>query len=316
MPVRVFALLFAFAFSAVNAQTFPSKTMRLVSGVTPGSASDTMARVLAERLPAAPGQRVIVENRLGAGGVVAAKYVASAEPDGHLVMIYTSAFTVAPLLNPGTIDPKELTAVATLGTVPTVLIVNPSKGYRSVADLVAAAKARPGQLVASNAGIGSSTHMNFERFRLAAGIEFLSVPTKGNAEAITEVITGRADAYFSPVFSVIPHIKEGRVQARAVGSPKRTPLFPDLPATVEAGYPNSDYNFWIGALVSSKTPREIVQRLNREFNAALQQADVKERMKHLGVDPLNMKLDEFEAMIRKELADNVELVKRAGIKTN
>ena len=221
--MRVFALLFAFAFSAVNAQTFPSKTMRLVSGVTPGSASDTMARVVAEKMSASLGVPVIVENRLGAGGVVAAKYVASAEPDGHLVMIYTSAFTVAPLLNPGTIDPKELTAVATLGTVPTVLIVNPSKGYKSVADLVAAAKAKPGQLVASNAGIGSSTHMNFERFRLAAGIEFLSVPTKGNAEAITEVITGRADAYFSPVFSVIPHIKEGRVQALAVGSPKRTP---------------------------------------------------------------------------------------------
>jgi len=122
--VRVFALLFAFAFSAVNAQTFPIKTMRLVSGVTPGSASDTMARVVAEKMSASLGVPVIVENRLGAGGVVAAKYVASAEPDGHLISIYTSAFTVAPLLNPGTIDPKELTAVATLGTVPTVLIVN------------------------------------------------------------------------------------------------------------------------------------------------------------------------------------------------
>src|SRR6266446_8862178 len=154
MPVRAFALLLAVAFSAVNAQTVPGKTVRLVSGVTPGSASDTMARILAEKMTVTLGQPVIVENRLGAGGVVAAKYVASAETDGHLVMIYTSAFTVAPLLNPGTIDPKELTAVATLGTVPTVLIVNPSKGYKSVADLVAAAKAKPGQLVASNAGIG------------------------------------------------------------------------------------------------------------------------------------------------------------------
>src|SRR5437016_11028768 len=155
IPMRVLALLFAVAFSAVNAQTFPSKTVRLVSGVTPGSASDTMARILAEKMTVALGQPVIVDNRLGACGVVAAKYVASAEPDGHLVMIYTSAFTVAPLLNPGTIDPRELAPVATLGTVPTVLIVNPSKGYKTVADLVAAAKAKPGQLVASNAGIGS-----------------------------------------------------------------------------------------------------------------------------------------------------------------
>ncbi|TMI02524.1 MAG: tripartite tricarboxylate transporter substrate binding protein [Betaproteobacteria bacterium] len=272
-----------------------------------------LGRHARQRVRASLGVPVIVENRLGAGGVVAAKYVASAEPDGHLVMIYTSAFTVAPLLNPGTIDPKELTAVATLGTVPTVLIVNPSKGYKSVADLVAAAKAKPGRLVASNAGIGSSTHMNLERFRLAAGIEFLSVPTKGNAEAITEVITGRADAYFSPVFSVIAHVKEGRVQALAVGSPKRTPLFPDLPTTVEAGYPNSDYNFWIGALVASKTPRETVQRLHREFNAALAQPDVQDRMKKLGVDPLTLSVAEFEAMINKELEDNARLLKAAGI---
>ncbi len=289
--MRVFALLFVVVFSAVNAQTFPGKTVRLVSGVTPGSASDTMARVVAEKMSASLGVPVIVENRLGAGGVVAAKYVASAEPDGHLISIYTSAFTVAPLLNPGT----------------------PSKGYKSVADLVAAAKAKPGRLVASNAGIGSSTHMNLERFRLAAGIEFLSVPTKGNAEAITEVITGRADAYFSPVFSVIAHVKEGRVQALAVGSPKRTPLFPDLPTTVEAGYPNSDYNFWIGALVASKTPRETVQRLHREFNAALAQPDVQDRMKKLGVDPLTLSVAEFEAMINKELEDNARLIKATGI---
>src|SRR5207247_9137098 len=142
---------------------------------------------------ASRGVAVIVENRLGAGGVVAAKYVASAEPDGHLVMIYTSAFTVAPLLNPGTIDPKELTAVATLGTVPTILITSPSTGYKTAADLVAAAKAQPGKVVCATAGSGSSTHMNLERFRLAAGVEFLSVHTKGASEALTAVISGRAD---------------------------------------------------------------------------------------------------------------------------
>jgi tripartite-type tricarboxylate transporter receptor subunit TctC len=305
------------AFSAVAAaQGFPSKTIRLISGVSPGAASDTMARVLSEKLAASLGQPVIVENRLGAGGAIAAKYVASAEPDGHTISVYTSAFSIAPILNPATFDPKDLTAVATLGSVPTVLVVHPSKGYRSLADVVAAAKAKPGQLVATNAGTGSSTHMNLERFRLAAGVEFLNVPMKGPSEAMSEVISGRADLYFAPVFSILPHVKEGRLQPLAVGSPKRTPLFPDLPTTVEAGYPNSDYNFWIGALVATRTPREIVQRLNREFNAALQQPDVKERMKNLGVDALNLSIDEFEAMIRKELRDNAELVKRAGIKSN
>jgi tripartite-type tricarboxylate transporter receptor subunit TctC len=309
--------LFALAVSgSIFAQSFPTKPVRLISGVSPGAASDTMARVLSDKLSASLGQPVIVENRLGAGGAVAAKFVSTAEPDGHLIMIYTSAFSIAPILNPGSFDPKDLTAVATLGTVPTVLVVHPSKGYKSVADVVAAAKAKPGQLVATNAGTGSSTHMNLERFRLAAGVEFLNVPMKGPSEAMTEVISGRADLYFAPVFSILPHVKEGRLQPLAVGSPKRTALFPDLPTTVEAGYPDSDYNFWIGALVATRTPKEIVQRLNREFNAALRQPDIQERMKNLGVDSLTMSMEEFEAMIRKELADNAVLVQKAGIKTN
>jgi tripartite-type tricarboxylate transporter receptor subunit TctC len=298
------------------AQAFPSKTIRLVSGVTPGAAaSDTMARVLQDKLAASLGQPVIVENRLGAGGVVAAKYVASAEPDGHIISIYTSAFTIAPILNPGSIDPKELTGVATLGVVPTVMVVTPGK-YKTLAEIVAAARAKPGQLVATNAGVGSSTHMNLERFRLSAGLEFLNVPMKGPSEALTEVITGRADVYFAPVFAVQAHVKEGRLVPLAVGSAKRSPLFPDLPTTVEAGFPNSDYNFWIGALVSSKTPRPLIERLNKEFNAALQLQDVRDRMARLGVDPLHLTIDEFNAMLAKELADNAELVKRAGIKPN
>jgi tripartite-type tricarboxylate transporter receptor subunit TctC len=315
--MRALFLILSIALTSVAAaQSFPSKTVRLISGVSPGAASDTMARLLAEKLSQSLGQPVIVENRLGAGGAVAARFVSESEADGHLISVYTSAFTVAPLLNPGTVNPSLLTPVAALGTVPTVLIVAPSKGYKSVADLVAAAKAKPGQLVATNAGIGSSTHMNLERFRLAAGITFLNVPMKGPSEAMTEVITGRADLYFAPVFSAVPHVRDGKLQPLAVGSPKRSALYPDLPTTVEAGFPNSDYNFWIGALVSSKTPREIVQRLNREFNAALQLPDVRERTLKLGVDPLPMSLEEFDAMIRKELHDNAELIKAAGIKPN
>jgi tripartite-type tricarboxylate transporter receptor subunit TctC len=298
------------------AQGFPSKTIRLVSGVSPGSASDTMARILAEKLSASLGQPVIVENRLGAGGAIAAKYVASAEPDGHLVSIYTSAFTVAPLLNPGTFDPKDLTPVAALGTVPTVLITNPGKGYKTLADLVAAAKAKPGQVVMTTAGIGSSTHMNLERFRLAAGIEVLPLHMKGAPDAMTEVLAGRADGYFAPVFSVRKHVAAGTLVPLAVGSPKRTSIFPDLPTTVEAGYPGSDDNFWVGALVSSKTPREITQRLNREFDAALALPDVRAKVQELGVEPFNPSLAEFEAMIRKELEDNAQLIKTAGIKVN
>lgn len=311
--VLLWSMLFA---GAAVAQGFPNKTIRLVSGVSPGSASDTMARILAEKLSASLGQPVIVENRLGAGGAIAARYVASAEPDGHLVSVYTSAFTVAPLLNPGTFDPKDLTPVAALGTVPTVLITNPGKGYKTLADLVAAAKAKPGQVVVTTAGIGSSTHMNLERFRLAAGIDVLQLHMKGAPDAMSEVLAGRADGYFAPVFSVRKHVAAGTLVPLAVGSPKRTAVFPDLPTTVEAGYPNSDYNFWVGALVSSKTPPEITQRLNREFNAALALPEVRAKVQELGVEPFNPSLAEFDAMIRKELEDNAQLIKTAGIKPN
>jgi len=297
------------------AQSYPSKTVRLISGVTPGSVTDTMARILAEKLPASLGQPVIVENRLGAGGIVGAASVARAEPDGHLISIYASAFTVSTLINPG-LDPKELTPVATIATMPTVIVVSPEKGYKTLADLVAAGKAKPGALVATTAGAGSVTHMQLERFRFAAGIEVLNVHMKGAPEALTEVLTGRADFYFAPVFAVRGHVRDGKLLALAMGSPKRSALMPDLPTTVELGYPNSDYNFWVGALVSSKTPRPIVERLNREFNAAVQAPDVRDRLVKLGADPLTMSLPDFEAMIQRELVENAQLIKAAGIKAN
>jgi tripartite-type tricarboxylate transporter receptor subunit TctC len=275
-----------------------------------------MAHIVAEKMQASLGQPVIVENRLGAGGLVGAASVAKAEPDGHTVMVYASAFTVAPLLNPGVLDPKDLTPVATMATVPTVLVVTPEKGRKSVRDLVAAAKAKPGAIVAASAGVGSATHMNLERFRISAGIEVLHVPLKGAPEALTEVLTGRADFYFALPFQVGGHVKEGKLLALAVGSPRRSALFPTVPTTVEAGYPNSDYNFWVGALIAAKTPREIVLRLNKEINAAVNLPDVRERILKLGADPLTMSLPEFEAMIREEFESNAKLIKAAGIKSN
>ncbi|HLB15678.1 MAG TPA: tripartite tricarboxylate transporter substrate-binding protein [Burkholderiales bacterium] len=297
------------------AQSYPSKTVRLISGVTPGSVTDTMARILAEKLPASLGQPVIVENRLGAGGIVGAASVARAEPDGHLISIYASAFTVSTLINPG-LDPKELTPVATIATMPTVIVVSPEKGYKTLADLVAAGKAKPGSLVATTAGVGSATHMHLERFRFAAGIEVLTVHMKGAPEALGEVLAGRADFYFAPVFAVLKRVQDGSLVALGNASPKRSALMPDLPTTVELGYPNSDYNFWVGALVSSKTPRPIVERLNREFNAAVQAPDVRDRLVKLGADPLTMSLPDFEAMIQRELVENAQLIKAAGIKAN
>jgi len=295
--------------------TFPWKTIRLVSGTTPGSASDTMARVISERLQASLGQPVIVENRLGAGGVVGASYVAKAEPDGHTISVYTSALTVVPFTtNPPFDAAKDFAPVATLATIPNVLVVSPSKGYRTLADLVAAAKAKPGQITFASAGLGSSTHMGGEKFRFAAGIDVVHVPYKGSPEAVADVIAGRVDYYFAPVVSALPQVRDGKLVALGIGAAQRVPALPDVPTTVEAGYAGSDYNFWVGLLVAAKTPNETVERLHQEVTKVLQLPEVRERIEKLGASVLIMSRAQFEAMIKQELLENAKLVQAAGIK--
>ena len=312
----VTGLLAAVVCFSAQAQQFPTKTVRFVSGVTPGSASDTMARILADKLQGQWGHPVIVENRLGAGGLVGAKYVAQSEPDGHLIMMYASAFTVSTLLTPEVLNPKDMQAVATVATIPTVLVTQPEK-YKTIQDFVGAAKANPGKMVCADAGIGSATHMAFERFRFAAGIEqVLNVHTKGVGEALTEVIAGRADCYFALVFQAKKMADGGKVAALATSSPKRSNLMPDVATLEEHGFQNASYNFWVGALVPSKTPRPIVEKLHKDITALVESPEVSAQIRKLGCDPLPMSVQEFEAMIQKELTENAALIKKAGIKAN
>ena len=229
-------------------------------------------------------------------------------------MMYASAFTVSTLLSPEVLNPKDMQAVAMVATIPTILVTSPEKGYKKVQDLVAAAKAQPGKLVCSDAGIGSATHMNFERFRFSAGIEVINVHTKGVSEALTEVISGRADCYFALVFQAKKMVDGGRVLALATGSPRRSSLMPDVPTTLELGYPNSDYNFWVGALVPSKTPRAIVDKLHADITALVESPEVSGQIRKLGCDPLPMSVSDFEALIARELEENAALIKKAGIK--
>jgi len=315
--MRIAAALLALALAAgAQAQQYPTKTVRFVSGVTPGSASDTMARILAEKLQAKWGQSVIVENRLGAGGLVGAKYVAQSEPDGHLIMMYASAFTVSTLLSPGVMSPSELQPVAMVATIPTVLVAQPEK-YKTIQDFVSAAKANPGKMVCADAGIGSATHMAFERFRFAAGIEqVLNVHTKGVGEALTEVISGRADCYFALVFQAKKIVDSGKLVALATSSPKRSALMPNIPTTEELGYPNSHYNFWVGALVAAKTPRAIVDKLHDDITALVESPEISEHIRKLGCDPLPMSVKQFDDLVARELKENAELIKKAGIKPN
>jgi tripartite-type tricarboxylate transporter receptor subunit TctC len=318
MHMRLAATILALALAAgaQAQQQYPTKRVAFVSGVTPGSASDTMARILAEKLQQKWGQTVIVENRLGAGGLVGAKYVAQAEPDGHLIMMYASAFTVSPLLQPDVMKTSELQPVATVATIPTVLVAQPEK-YKTIQDFVGAAKAKPGQLVCADAGIGSATHMAFERFRFAAGIpEVVNVHTKGVGEALTEVVSGRADCYFALVFQAKKIVESGKLIALATSSPKRSALMPNIPTLEEQGFQNASYNFWVGALVAAKTPREIVEKLHDDITALVESPEVTEQIKKLGCDPLPMSVKEFEQMIAKEIRENGELIKKANIKPN
>jgi tripartite-type tricarboxylate transporter receptor subunit TctC len=185
-----------------------------------------------------------------------------------------------------------------------------------VQELVAAAKAKPGTINYASAGTGSATHLNAEKFRVGAGIDAVHIPFKGSPEAITEVVTGRVDYYFSPVVSAMSQIQDGRVLAIAVGSPKRSSALPNVPTTVEAGVPNSEYNFWVGMLVPSKTPPEVIKRLAEETQKALASPEVRERLTKLGAEPMPMTPDQFDAYIRDEMATNEKLVKAAGIKAN
>ena len=300
----------------VQAQQFPAKRVTFVSGVTPGSASDTMARILADKLTQKWGQTVIVENKLGAGGLVGAKFVASSEPDGHMIMMYASAYTVSTLLQPEVMQASELQPVATVATIPTVLIAQPEK-YKTIQEFVGAAKKNPGKLVCSDAGIGSATHMAFERFRFAAGIpEVVNVHTKGVGEAITEVVAGRADCYFALVFQARKIVDSGKLVALATSSPKRSALMPNIPTLEEQGFKNASYNFWVGALVPTKTPRAIVDKLYDDITALVESQDVTDQIKKLGCDPLPMSVKEFEQMVANELRENGEIIKKAGIKPN
>jgi tripartite-type tricarboxylate transporter receptor subunit TctC len=312
---KLLVLALAMMSAAAAAQTFPTRTVRFVSGVTPGSASDTMARLLADKLQTKWGQSVIVENRLGAGGLVGAKYVSQSEPDGTTIMMYASAFTVSTLLSPEVLNPKDLQAVAMVATIPTILVTPPGK-YKDVKDFVAAAKAQPGKLVCSDAGIGSATHMNFERFRFSAGIEVINIHTKGVSEALTEVISGRADCYFALVFQAKRMVEGGKVAALATGSPKRSSLMPDVPTTLELGYANSDYNFWVGAMVPAKTPRAIVDKLNAAVQHALTVPAVANVTRRAGYVPDGRSAEQTAEFFRHEVEAAGVAVRKAGITPN
>jgi tripartite-type tricarboxylate transporter receptor subunit TctC len=232
--------------------------------------------------------------------------------------VHSSSFTVTPSTYPN--QPydtvRDFSGITPLANLPNVLVIAPSKGIHSVKELVAAAKARPGALNYASAGAGSATQLNAERFRLGAVFKATHIPFKGTPEALTEILTGRVDYYFCPVISVLQFIKDGKLLALAVGSTKRSSALPDVLTTLEAGIPNSDYNFWVGMVVPAKTPRDIVNKLYQNTLQVLQTPDMKDRMAKLGAEPMLMTPQQFDTYIKTEIATNAALVNAAAIKVN
>jgi len=308
---------FALALHAieVGAQAWPAKPLLAIVPVGAGSATDIVHRVVLGQISAQLGQPIVVENRVGAGGTIGTAFVAKAEPDGYAILAHGSGHTIAPALYKSLpYDPsRDFAAVAPVGISPNVLVVSPARGWSTVADLVAAAKARPEALNFSSVGVGSATHLSAERFLSSAGVRAMHVPFKGGAEAMLEVIAGRIDFFFGPVALVLPHVREGKLRALAVNSAGRSAALPDVPTLREAGIGDAEYPIWFGLFAPARTPSDIVGRLNRETQKALQAPAVRDKLASLGVDPMAMLPGEFAAYVDGEIALNAALARKAGL---
>jgi tripartite-type tricarboxylate transporter receptor subunit TctC len=310
------ALAAVLSSSLMFAQGYPNKAVKIVVPFTAGSATDILARTLGQKLSEAWGQTVYVENRAGAGGTIGAALVAKSPPDGLTLMVHSAAQAVNPFIYPGlpydTL--KDFVQVAPLAGQPNVLVVAPASGYKTVADLIADAKKKPGGLNFASAGIGSGTHVNGEKFKLAAGITVLHIPYKGTPEALTDTMTGRVAYFFSPISAALSHIREGKLVALAVSSAKRASTLPNVPTIAESGLPGFDYNLWVGMFAPAGTPPDVVEKINADVNRLLREPDVRERMSALGAEPMPMTPTEFDKFMRAEMDDAAKVVKAAGIK--
>ncbi len=301
---------------SAQAADWPTKTVRALVPYAPGSATDVLPRTIFEAVSHQSGQTIVVENRPGGGTTIASSMVAKSEPDGATILVHSNAIVTVPAIQANVpYDPvRDFSAVAPLGNVPLVLVIAPQKGIKDLKQLVAVAKEKKGQLNYAAAGIGTPPHLTMERFRLAAGFEGQLVPFKGAPEALTEVMTGRVDIYFCPITPAMPLIRDGKVVALAVSSSKRASALPNVPTTVEAGVPDSDFDFWIGTFVPKKTPRDLVAKMHAAISAATSSAAVKEKLAKLGVEPMALTPEAFDAKVAKEADIAIKLAKAAHIK--
>ena len=320
---RVFVLICgafvatAFTGPGARAADYPTKPIRLLVGFPPGGGTDTTARAISQKLTAALGQQVVVDNRPGVSGNIAAEITANAPPDGYTVLLATiGALAINPsLLKKMPFDPiKDLAPVTRAADSTNILVVHPSVAAKSVKELIALAKSKP--LNCGSSGVGGAGHLALELFNLQAGTKMVHVPYKGGGPAIVDLLAGNIHLIFATTASSIAHIKSGRIRALAVTTAKRSANVPELPTIAEAGLPGFEANNWNGIVVPAKTPRPIINRLNKEFTAALLLPDIKQFLFNQGLDAAPGTPEAFAAYIKSETAKWAKVIKAAGIKAN
>jgi tripartite-type tricarboxylate transporter receptor subunit TctC len=309
---------FPFPFSlpaAAAEQVYPTKPVRLLVGFSPGGGTDVAARIIAKKLSETWGQQVVVDNRPGAGGLLAFELVAKANPDGYTLLAASPSFAIQPSVAAKLpYDPiRDFAPITVASAAPYVLVLYPGVEAKSVKELIALAKANPGKLNYASGGIGSAQHLAAELFSIMAGVNMVHVPFKG-AVNIPDVIAGRVQMLFSGVPQALPHLQAGRLRAVGVTTPKRSAAVPNVPTIAEAGVPGYDVTVWYGIFATGRSPKSTLDKLNADFVAAIQSPDVRQQLTALGLDPVGNPAAQFAAAIREEIARWANVAKRAGIK--
>jgi len=308
------AALSAFA-ALATAQSYPNKPVHVVISFTPGSATDFVGRILAQKLSEMWGQPVVPENRAGAGGSVGSAVVAKAAPDGYTLLINSNAHCVNPAIYAKLPyeTTKDFTDIAPLAEQPNVLVVDAKSGYKTLMDLVGYAKANPGKINFGHAGVGSGTHLNTVKLVTAAGIRVEVVPFKGTPEVVQAILSGSVDCYWVPISAGISNIRAGRLRALAVSTAKRNPQLPDVPTTAEAGVKGADFGLWFGLWGPAGMPADVVNKISADVRKALADPGVREKLINLGNTPMDMSPGEFARFVRSEIDDYARITKAAGI---
>lgn len=305
----------SYAQGAGAAANFPSRPIRIVIGFTPGGQPDLYARLITQKLVESLKQQVIVDNRPGAGGVIGTQIVADATPDGHTLLSASSSHVTSPAVRAKLPydTSKDFAGITMLATAAYLLLVPPSLGVKTTQEFIALAKAKPGQLNFSSAGNGSGTHFAGEMFKQYANLDVVHVPYKGIPESLTDALAGRVQFTMGPLGSSVVFVREGRLRALAITSKKRVPAYADIPTMAESGLPGFEWASWSGLLAPAKTPRAIVNKLNREVTRVLEIPDIQQRLRALGAEPAPTTPEYFDKFIAEQLRVITALAKKAGI---